>query len=155
MGSFAASVFDYVDVDDHRNSPSGVLLRKTKKKTRSFIDNEYIKGGYMAHFRKYVTLVYVVLTKYSNYKTQSCFPSYTIIMKDTGIKNRNYISKSIKILESYNIIEIRHGTHKRSNLYYLIDPSCWTKISSINTDTTNQEETVSTLDDDQYQDLPW
>ena len=109
------------------------------KKTRFFIDNEFLANGYAALFhRKRVFDVYAVLTKYANYRTQICFPSVRTIMKETGIKNRNTVHRALKILEQYQIIAVVHSKGKRSNRYALLDARAWKEPNSINIDTVDK-----------------
>ena len=74
----------------HKPKPGnfeGLPIRPSKEQTRLVIDNEYLEKGFMAIFPKTVSLVYSVLAKYANYRSQRCFPSIATIMKDSGIKN--------------------------------------------------------------------
>ncbi|MBU1102759.1 helix-turn-helix domain-containing protein [Patescibacteria group bacterium] len=133
-------------------------IRADKRKTRLFIDNEYFKKGYASLFRKSVTLVYCVLAMYANKKTQTCFPSIETIMKESGIKRRNSIVDSSRVLESYNIVTIFRSKGLNPNIYSLLDPSVWKEPNSINVDTVlknkNRPETVSENQPQQYQNQP-
>lgn len=114
--------------------PQGLPIRRSGKPTRLYIDNEYFANGYSTSFFNTTTLVYCVLAKYANAKTQKCFPSWNTIIRETGIKHRNTITIAIKELESYKIISADRYKGK-SNLYTLLDCSIWKPLNSIVNDT--------------------
>lgn len=109
------------------NEQQNLLARSKDKKTRFFIDNEFIEFGYMAALGKY-SRVYDVLAKHANYKTQYCWPGYKRIMRESGIKNRNQISKTIKVLEDLHLIIKIKAKGRKPNSYYLIDPKYWIRL---------------------------
>jgi len=130
-----------IDVGKYENllkrrklEPQNLPIRPQKKKTRLYIDNEYIKRGYGAKFPKYVTMVYIVLAMHANYQYQTCFPSIKTLMKFSGTKNRNSINYAIKILEAFNIILVERSKGRISNSYILLRPEVWRPIDSISID---------------------
>ncbi len=104
-------------------------IRVKDKNSKLYIDNEYIELGYISHFSKNTTPVYLVLAKYANYETQTCFPSVKTIMEKAGISNRNEVFKAIKTLEKYRIIYIKHSTGKYPNVYKLLSHTVWIPIN--------------------------
>ncbi len=108
-----------------------VKARPSVKRTRYYIDNEYIANGYAELFPHSVTVVYNILARRARHETQQCFPGYDSIMKDSGITNRNTVSLSIKILEAYKLIAVSPGTQYKSNDYLLLDCSEWKPVGSI------------------------
>lgn len=103
-------------------------VRRKEKRNRFFIDNEYYEWGYAKHLSKHATIVYFLLAKYANSKTQACFPGMDRIVREGGISNNRYVSKGLKELEKYNLILInRPGTGKVNN-YYLLDTPAWKKL---------------------------
>jgi len=136
----------------------GLPIRPSKKNTRWFVDNEYYERGYAAIFPKSVLLVYGVLAKYANQRTQTCFPSINTIMREGGIKNRNTAVNALKILEAYNIILTEHSKGWYPNHYALLKPEVWKPINSISIDTIiktkKTRKTVSEIEPQQYQNQP-
>lgn len=130
-------------------------IRTSKKKTRFFVDNEYFEKGYAAMFPKSTTLIYCVLAKYSHSKKQTCFPAIPTIMREAGIKNRNTAVNTVKILEAYRIVAVKHSKGRKSNEYTLFDPAVWKEPNSITIDTVirrkNKHQTVSEHQSKQYQ----
>jgi DNA-binding MarR family transcriptional regulator len=66
-------------------------------------------------------LVYMVLARFVNNETQSCYPSYQKIC-DFGHITRPTVAKSIKHLEEMGLITVKRVT-KRPNTYTLVDIS--------------------------------
>jgi hypothetical protein len=126
---------------------NGFLVRELKKKTRFYTDNEFLDKGYASFFGR-KSLIYFVLEKYANAKTQTCFPSYKTIMKETGIKNRNTIAKTINAFEYLNLVGIKRSKGRKPNIYYLLDSSQWKPLNSIILDTVR---TVLKITHKQYQ----
>jgi DNA-binding transcriptional regulator GbsR (MarR family) len=106
----------------------GFLVRDKNKKTRFYIDNEFLEKGY-ANLLGRKCLVYFALARHANAESQSCFPSYEIIMKETGIHNRNVVAKTINALEYLNMIGIKRMKGRKRNVYYLIDSSFWKPLN--------------------------
>lgn len=145
----------------HKPKPGnfeGLPIRPSKAQTRLVIDNEYLERGYMAIFPKTVSLVYSVLAKYANYRTQRCFPAIATIMKDSGIKRRNTVIDAIKILEGHNLIFIQHSKGWTPNEYALLRASVWKEPNRIAVDTVirrkNTPQPVSKNTPEQYQEQP-
>jgi DNA-binding transcriptional regulator GbsR (MarR family) len=106
----------------------GFLVRDKNKKTRFYIDNEFLEKGYVNLLGR-KCLVYFALARHANAESQSCFPSYEIIMKETGIHNRNVVAKTINALEYLNMIGIKRMKGRKRNVYYLIDSSFWKPLN--------------------------
>ena len=112
------------------------LARQSGKKTRFYIDNEFLLWGYAAKYRKEMSLidVYCVLARHANAKSQSCFPSLKTIMEMSGVLNKNTVIKALKKLEELNIVKILRSTGRHPNKYLLLDPSVWVKEKGIKDD---------------------
>lgn len=67
-------------------------------------------------------LVYMVLARFANNETQTCFPSYQKIC-DFGHITRPTVAKSIKHLEDLGLITVRRVV-KRPNTYTLVNIDC-------------------------------
>lgn len=102
----------------------------TGKKSRYFIDNEFLKDDYV-NIHRYALNVYSVLSMHANHKSQTCFPSIKTITRESSVKNRNTVLKVIKILESYNIISVTRSSGRKPNIYTLIDSKLWIKRDGI------------------------
>lgn len=100
--------------------------RRRKKQTRLYLDLEYITEEYLASLPRSATVIYLVLAKYANFTTQTCFPSIDTLMKESGIKNRTTAIAAVRILEAHRIIAVQKRS-RRSNLYTLLDSSCWVR----------------------------
>ena len=100
-------------------------IRPRQRKARLFIDHEYITHGYCATFRHSVSVVYLVLAKYANYHTQTCFPSIDTIMRQSGITNRNTAFAAITLLEEHRLITVERSKGRRANQYTLLDARSW------------------------------
>ena len=115
-------------------------IRPTLKKTRLYLDKEYIMKKYCAVFPHSVTSVYSVLAMFANHEKQVCFPSAETIMEYCGITNRRTLFEAIKILEAYNIVSIVHNSKgKITNVYALLDVSVWKEANSGNFVTVRKE----------------
>lgn len=104
------------------------IPRPRIKKTRYWIDNEFIEQEYMAKLHASVTKVYAVLARHANARTQVCFPSLATIGKESGITSRSTVIGAIRTLERYAIIDVIRSPHK-SNRYFLRDCRTWLPIS--------------------------
>jgi hypothetical protein len=107
-------------IDDPR-SP----IRPRDKKTRLWIDNEYFEKRYAAAFPQSVSLVYAVLAKYANARTQSCWPAARKIMSEAGVASRETLFAAIKTLEAHRIIAVRRSKGRHPNIYTLLDCAVW------------------------------
>jgi len=114
-------------------------VRRKDKKTRYYIDNEFLADGYAAVFRKISLIdIYSVLAKYANYRKQECFPSIQTIIRESGVKNRNTVMKAIKKLEELKIIKVFSSKGRKSNRYVLLDTDIWVRIDRITGDMVQQ-----------------
>ncbi len=129
------------------NFQDGYIVREQKKQTRLYVDNEFLVNGYASLLER-KTLVYLCLAKYANAKTQTCYPSYDTIKRETGIKNRNTIARAVSILEYLRLVAIKHAHNGKSNKYYLLHHSQWLPLTSITTDTARR---VSKMGRREYQ----
>ena len=117
------------------------LARCSGKRTRFYIDNEFLMWGYAAKYRKMSLIdVYCVLAKYANAKSQKCLPSLQTIIRESGIKNRNTVVKALKKLEELDIVKILHSKGRLPNLYLLQDTSIWAR-EGITDDTVQRYQT--------------
>ena len=133
------------------NQPAQFNVRAKVSKERFYIDNKIVDLNYL-NFLGRGASVYISLARHARHETQIAFPSYETIMRESGIKNRNTISKAIRMLEKLNMIRIRKSSRRKSNNYYMIDRSEWKSPSSITSDTTRA---VSKRANYQYQKHPW
>lgn len=101
------------------------------KATRLFIDNEYFAKGYAAFFPSSTTVVYLVLSKYANQRSQTCFPSIGRIGREIGTTSHNTVINALKILEGYNLIAVSRAVGRGSNLYKLVDVPAWVPVKAI------------------------
>ena len=129
------------------NFQDGYICREQKKRTRLYIDNEFLVNGYGGLLER-KALVYMCLTKYAHAETQTCFPSYDTIRRETGIKNRNTIARAISILEYLRLIAVKYAHNGRSNKYYLLHHLQWLPLTSITIDTARR---VSKMGRKEYQ----
>jgi len=120
---------------------------RQKKKQSFWINNEFLVNGY-AKVLKRGAIIYCVLCKYANAQTQSCFPSYETIMKESGVKNRNSIAKFLNMMDYLGLIRVRKRKERKSNIYYLLDISQWRPLNSITIDTIRK---VSKMNKKEYQ----
>lgn len=99
-------------------------IRRQGKRTRYYVDNELLKCRGKT-LKPHGIAIYNVLAKYSNSKTQSCFPSYETIMVESGVGRRNTVTKYLNLMERLNIIYIERSAGKKTNKYYLLDCNEW------------------------------
>lgn len=111
------------------NYQDGYLVRTRDKKSRFYIDNEFFNNGY-AELLGRKALVYFVLAKYANARTQTCFPSYETLMKQSGVKHRSLIPKVLRALIHLRLIAVKRSKGRHSNRYYLLDVSEWKPLDS-------------------------
>ena len=117
-------------------------IRVKGKKTRFFIDNEYLQWGYAKNLSKHATLVYITLARHANAKTQACFPGMEKIVEESGICNKRYVSSGIKELEEHNIIYVNRQGKRMTNCYYLLNTSVWKRLPGFETNTIHNEPSV-------------
>ncbi len=115
------------------------LKRRKDKKTRFYIDTEFIINGYASKYRNISLIdIYSVLAMHANYKTQICFPSIAKIIEESGVKNRNTIFKALKKLEELNMIKIFSTKGRNANRYILLDSKLWRRLNDITGNTVEQ-----------------
>ncbi len=100
-------------------------IRPRDKKTRLWIDNEYFEKRYAAAFPQSVSLVYAVLAKYANARTQSCWPAAQKIMNEAGVASRETLFTAIRTLEAHRIIAVCRSKGRHPNVYTLLDCAIW------------------------------
>jgi hypothetical protein len=125
-------------------------IRPRDKKTRLWIDNEYFEKRYAATFPQSVSLVYAVLAKYANARTQSCWPSAQTIMREAGVASRETLFSAIKTLESHHIIAVRRSKGRYPNIYTLLDCRAWLPPNSAGKRTVKTEADSTIIGPQQY-----
>ena len=126
-------------MDTHSDSSH---IRRRDKKQRFYIDNEFVDQGYLSFSRRAAS-VYFALARHANAENQDCFPSYELLMKETGIKNRSSIARAIDALENANTISVKRSRNRKGNHYYLLDTSQWRKLNSLSSKTVSTVSTTS------------
>lgn len=107
--------------------------RPKGKKTRYFIDNEFIDNRYLTELPKCAPSVYSVIARHAYANDQVGYISISTIAKEAGV-NRNYAEWGVRILESLRLIEIIRQKNE-VNLYIMLDSNVWRPPKSINFDT--------------------
>jgi len=97
-------------------------IRDLRRKDKFFIDDLYL-NGYAKKCGVYATGVYLSLCRHAD-KHQRCFPSWKKIAEELRISTKQ-VGRSIKILESFNIIKKFRVGKKLNNRYVLLDKSEW------------------------------
>ena len=113
-----------------RREVVGIPKRPRLKQNRLYIDNEYFELGYAAIFPNSVTLVYCILAKYANARSQICWPSVRTIMRETGIGSDKTVFAAVRQLEFCRLIKVSHSRGRSSNRYQLSYPM-YSKILSL------------------------
>ncbi len=129
-------------------------IRKKGKQKRFFIDNEYYEWGYAKNLSRQATLVYFLLAKYANSKTQACFPGMDRIVKEGGISNNRYVSRGLKELEKYNLIFVNRPGAGKVNNYYLLDTSVWKKLPGYEKVSISTKSSVKMNNPESQKELP-
>ena len=129
-------------------------IRPRDKKTRLWIDNEYFEKRYAATFPQSVSLVYAVLAKYANARTQSCWPSAQRIMSEAGVASRETLFSAIKTLEAHSIIAVRRSKGRYPNIYTLLDCRAWLPPNSAGKRTVQTEANSTVIEPQQYRNDP-
>ena len=103
-------------------------LKKRELSNKWFwMDNDIFQYGHV--LEKTGLIVYVVLCRYANAKTQTCNPSLKCIAENIGASSR-IVSTYIQLLAKWKLIKIsrtRVGYSKSYNKYLLLDKSMWVK----------------------------
>lgn len=106
-------------------------LRSKKKPNRFVVDNEYVRGYYLAKFPPVCSQVLLTLLVHCNLKRQDAFPSIKTIQELSGCTNTRSVISALRILEAYGIIGI--GRSKRGvkavNLYTFRAVRFWRRVS--------------------------
>lgn len=84
---------------------------------------------------KAAVLVYLILAYHAD-KNGDCFPSLSLIGKESGFK-RSTVCKALKVLECEGLIDVERGTGGKGNKYKLT-----TLFGSTQTDTTPQPDSA-------------
>ena len=126
-------------------------IRPCLKKTRWFVDNEWYGEGFAAAFPKSVSVVYGVLAKYANARTQECWPAAKLIMHESGIRNRNVLFAALKLLEDHNVIAVIRSKGRRPNTYALLDCRAWRKPNRTGNRTVRDRVNGIKIASEQYQ----
>jgi hypothetical protein len=129
-------------------------IRPRDKKTRLWIDNEYFEKRYAAAFPQSVSLVYAVLAKYANARTQSCWPSAQTIMSEAGVASRETLFSAIKMLEAHSIIAVCRSKGRHANTYTLLDCRAWLPPNSAGKRTVQVEVDSTVTESQQYRNDP-
>jgi hypothetical protein len=103
-------------------------IRDNRAKEWFWLDNEYL-NGYARHLGVMCTNVYISLCRHADNKSQTCFPSMEVIGEEIGVK-RNAVSRAIKTLKDWNIIDIKEeydkkNKRRKNNIYTLLAKSEW------------------------------
>lgn len=122
-------------------------IREKIAKERFYIDNDFVDKKFLAFLGKGAN-VYATLARHANYVTQKCFLRYETLMEESGVRNRNKVSKFIQLLQNMNMILIEKTSRRKCLNYILIDKAHWKLPSSIPLDTAR---VVSKRNREQYQ----
>ena len=111
------------------NFQDGYLVREKGKRTRFYLDNEFLKLGYAAAVR-HLLPVYGVMCKYAHAETQKCWPALDTIMKEGGVSNRRTVLGVINALEYFRMIGTKYDKDLNRNTYYILTQSRWRELTS-------------------------
>jgi len=125
-------------------------IRPRDKKTRLWIDNEYFEKRYAAVFPQSVSLVYAVLCRHANARTQSCWPTARTIMSKAGIASRETLFAAIRTLEAHRIIAVRRSKGRYPNIYTLLDCRAWLPPDGVGKRTVHAEADSTITGPQQY-----
>jgi len=123
--------FKKTHLDHSRNEIDPSTLRSKKKPNRFVVDNEYVKGYYLAKFPFTCTQVLLALLVHCNLNRQDAFPSLITIQELSGCTNTRSIISALRILEAYGIIKIRRSPKgiKAVNVYFFQSVRYWRPLS--------------------------
>ena len=107
------------------NSKQPIHIRDLRKDYWYRVDNVFI-DEYGNKVGPYGILVYNVLCRHSNTKTQICWPSIETISDKCKISISS-VKRGIKFLLKYNIIKVVRTGKKLNNNYILLDRVDWMK----------------------------
>jgi hypothetical protein len=123
--------FKKTHLDHSRNEIDPSTLRSKKKPNRFVVDNEYVKGHYLAKFPPLCSQVLFTLLLHCNLNRQDAFPSLITIQELSGCTNTRSIISALRILEAYGIIKIRRSPKgiKAVNVYFFQSVRYWRPLS--------------------------
>lgn len=123
--------FKKTHLDHSRNEIDPSTLRSKKKPNRFVVDNEYVRGHYLAKFPSLCTQILLALLVHCNLNRQDAFPSLITIQELSGCTNTRSIISALKILEAYGIIKIRRSPKgmKAVNVYFFQSVRYWRPLS--------------------------
>ncbi len=123
--------FKKTHLDHSRNEIDPGTLRSKKKPNRFVVDNEYVRGHYLAKFPPLCTQILLALLVHCNLNRQDAFPSLITIQELSGCTNTRSIISALKILEAYGIIKIRRSPKgmKAVNVYFFQSVRYWRPLS--------------------------
>ncbi len=121
-------------------------IRDNRDKEWFWLDNQYL-NGYAKHLGATASLVYISLCRHVDNKTQTAFPSMELIAEELGMQ-RAAISRAIKSLAEWKIIDIKEGYDKKTkrrknNIYTLTKKTEWVQKPCNNTLHGNEESHVT------------
>lgn len=123
--------FKNTHLEQTRNEIDPSTLRSKKKPNRFVVDNEYVKGHYLAKFPFTCTQVLLALLVHCNLNRQDAFPSLITIQDLSGCTNTRSIISALRILEAYGIIKIHRSPKgiKAVNVYFFQSVRYWRPLS--------------------------
>lgn len=104
-------------------------VRDRRQKEWFWLDNVLL-DEYAKVIGPNATLVYIALSRHADNELQNCWPSMDTIAEKCGIKSRNTVAKGIKMLQSYNMIEVQESINptngkRLNNVYTLLARHHW------------------------------
>lgn len=123
--------FKKTHLEQTRSEINPDTLRSKKKPNRFVVDNEYVKGHYLAKFPAVCTQVLLSLLVHCNLNRQDAFPSIQTIQELSGCTNTRSVISALRILEAYGIINIRRSKRgiKAVNVYFFQSVRHWRPLS--------------------------
>lgn len=104
-------------------------VRDRRQKEWFWLDNVLL-DEYAKVIGPNATLVYIALSRHADNELQNCWPSMDTIAEKCGIKSRNTVAKGIKMLQTYNMIEVQESINpangkRLNNVYTLLARHHW------------------------------
>ena len=123
--------FKKTHLDQTRSEVNPDTLRSKKKPNRFVVDNEYVKGHYLAKFPPVCSQVLFTLLVHCNLNRQDAFPSIVTIQELSGCTNTRSVISALRILEAYGILNIRRSKRgiKAVNVYFFQSVRHWRPLS--------------------------
>lgn len=118
-------------LEQTRSEVNPDTLRSKKKPNRFVVDNEYVKGYYLAKFPPVCSQVLFTLLVHCNLNRQDAFPSIITIQELSGCTNTRSVISALRILEAYGILNIRRSKRgiKAVNVYFFQSVRHWRPLS--------------------------